>query len=229
MDLNELVNKYGLNISRLAKRMLTDSEMVKDATQETWYEVLKSIDSFKGNSELSTWIYTIAKRTILRYAENERIIKYSDIDYCIAKGQIKYNDSEEKKEEWIKGKCDDCITAFCHCLRNEARLVFLFKENLGLSYEQISKIMNMTQENVRQVASRSLKKVKSFMNKDCILINPTGRCGCRIKNVVTSIDFDKTYLQLQKAHRLVDFYAKFDRELPQKNYWEKYLQQVVTN
>jgi RNA polymerase sigma factor (sigma-70 family) len=229
MDLKELVEKYGLNISRLAKRMLSDSEMVKDATQETWFEILKSIDSFNGDSEISTWIYTIAKRTILRYATNERLVTHEDIDSCIAKGQIGYDNSEEQKEEWIKEKCDDCITAFCHCLTNEARLIFLFKENLDLSYNQISKIMDMTQDNVRQISSRSLKKVKSFMDKDCILINPTGRCGCRIKNVVTSIDFDKTYIQLQKAHRLVEFYNKFDRELPQKNYWEKYLQQVVTN
>jgi len=229
MDLKEIVDKYGLNISRLAKRMLTDSEMVKDATQETWLEILKSINSFKGNSEISTWIYTIAKRTILRYAQNERIVTHADIDYCIAKGQIKYEDAEQQKEEWIKEKCDDCITAFSHCLTNESRLIFLFKENLNLSYEQISKIMGMTQENVRQISSRSLKKVRNFMNKDCILINPKGRCGCRIKDEIKAVDFDKTYKQLEKAHRLIEFYNKFDKELPRKNYWEKYLQQVVTN
>lgn len=224
MDFKGLVDKYGLNISRLAKRMLTNSEMVKDATQETWFEIIKSIDSFKGDAEISTWIYTIAKRTILRYAKKERLVTHDDIDYYISKGQIKYDFSEGEKEEWIKEKCDDCITASCHCLTNEARLIFLFRENLDLTYEQISRIMDMTQENVRQVSSRSLKRVRNFMNKDCILINPNGRCGCRIKNEIKSIDFDKTYVQLEKAHRLVDFYAKFDKELPRKNYWEKYLQ-----
>jgi RNA polymerase sigma-70 factor (ECF subfamily) len=82
----------------------------------------------------------------------------------------------------------------------------------------------MTQENVRRIASRSLKKVRNFMNNDCILINPNGRCGCRIKDEIKSVDFDKTYKQLEMAHRLIDFYAKFDKELPRKNYWENYLQ-----
>lgn len=225
MKQEELVKEYGLSISRLAQRMLKDPEMVKDATQETWFEVLKSIDSFKGNSQLSTWIYTIAKRTILRYAQNERLLTHADIDECIAKGQITYDNSEEqRKKEWIKEKCDICITAFCHCLRNEARLIFLFKENLDLNYEEISTIMEMTPENVRQICSRSLKKVRSFMTKDCILIDPNGRCGCRIKNEITSIDFDKTYQQINKAHRLVEFFTAFDMELPRKNYWQKYLQ-----
>jgi DNA-directed RNA polymerase specialized sigma24 family protein len=35
MDLEQIVEKYGLSISRMAKRMLTNSELVKDATQET--------------------------------------------------------------------------------------------------------------------------------------------------------------------------------------------------
>jgi hypothetical protein len=35
MDVEQLVEKYGLSIIRLAKRMLTNSEMVKDATHET--------------------------------------------------------------------------------------------------------------------------------------------------------------------------------------------------
>lgn len=228
MESKELVEKYGFNISRLAKRMLTDPEMVKDAIQETWFEILKSIDSFRGEAELSTWIFTVAKRTILRYAKNERLVRHADIDDCIAKGQIIFNDSEKRKEEWIKEKCDDCITAFCHCLTKEARLVFLFRENLDLSYEQISRIMDMTPENVRQIASRSLRKIRHYMNNDCVLLNSEGRCGCRIKNEIRSIDYDKTYLQLQMAHRLVAFFDKFDRELPGKNYWEKYLQRVVT-
>lgn len=229
MDLEVLVDKYGLNISRLANRMLTDKELAKDAVQEVWYQVIKSLDSFKGESELSTWIYTIAKRTILKHSKNEKLVLSSDIEYCVSKGQISYNDPEEQKEEWIKEKCDDCITAFCHCLTNDARLIFLFKENLDLSYRQISKIMDMSEDNIRQISSRSLKKVRNFMNKDCVLLNPLGNCGCRIKNVIKSIDYDKKYAQITEAYRLVDFYNKFDKELPRKNYWINFLREVVTN
>lgn len=229
MNSKLLVDKYGLNVSRLVHRMLTDRELAKDAIQEVWYEVLKSLDSFKGDSEISTWIYTIAKRTILKYSKNERLVFSFDIELWVSKSQINYDDSEDHKEEWIKEKCDDCITAFCHCLTSDARLIFLFKEYLDLSYEQVSKIMDLSEDNVRQISSRSLKKIRSYMNKDCILLNPLGNCGCRIKNVIKSIDYDKKYGQIADAFRLVDFYNKFDRELPRKNYWIKFLSEVVTN
>ena len=229
IDSKLIIEKYGLNISRLAHRMIEDREIAKDATQEVWYEIIKSIDTFKGDSEISTWIYTIAKRTIQRYLRNERLISSFDIEQCIAKGQIKYDDSDDKKEEWIKDNCDKCITAFCHCLTTDARLIFLFRDNLELSYKQISNIMDMTEENVRKTSSRSFKKIQNYFNNNCPILNPHGKCGCRIREQIISIDFDEKYAQLRKASLLLDFCNKFDLELPRKNYWIKYLNEVVTN
>lgn len=223
MDIKELVETHGPMVSALANRMLRDKELAKDASQEVWYEVIKGLDGFKGNSKLSTWIYTIAKRTILKHAQNKPVFTEADIDQCIAKGQIAYDGEAEQKEAWIKEKCDDCLTAFCHCLRHEARLVFLLRENLNLPHQEISEIMGLSVDNVRQVASRSLKKVRSFMNKDCTLLNPNGRCGCRIRQEIQSIDYDKKYEQLRQAYRLAAFYKKFDKELPRKNFWEQFV------
>ena len=46
------------------KRQIQNKEIAKEAAQEVWYEIIKSIDSFNGESGLSTWIYTLCKRTI---------------------------------------------------------------------------------------------------------------------------------------------------------------------
>lgn len=53
--------------------MIQNKEIAKEAAQEVWYEIIKSIDSFNEQSKLSTWIYTICKHTILWYARNERV------------------------------------------------------------------------------------------------------------------------------------------------------------
>ena len=41
---------------------------------------------------------------------------------------------------------------------------------------------------------------------------------------VYSIDMDKEYTMVQRMMRLADLYRKFEKELPRKNYWEKFLQ-----
>lgn len=228
-NLNEIVSEYGQFVSGMAHRMIEDKELAKEAAQEVWYEVLNSLDTFKGNSAFSTWLYTIAKRTILKYAKNERVISYVDIEKCMAKGQIHYEDIDTKKVEWIKEKCDQCITAFYHCLNNDARLVFLFRENIGLSYTQISTVMELTEENVRKILSRSIKKLKNFMSNNCPLLNPKGTCGCRIKEEVKSIGYEENYLKFRNTFHMQNFFEKFDKDLPRKNYWVKKLNEIVTN
>ena len=59
MDVNRLVEEYGNMISTIAHRMIQNKEIAREAAQEVWYELCKSFHSFKGDSELSTWIYTL--------------------------------------------------------------------------------------------------------------------------------------------------------------------------
>lgn len=228
IDKEHLVKQFGEKISRLSHRMIWNSELAKEASQEVWYEVLKSIDTYNGDSNISTWIYTIAKRTILRYAKNEKILKSKDIDNHFNLESIPYYGEENKKRQWVKEQCDYCLTAFCHCLTNDARLVFLFRDIARLTDSQIAQIIDLKEENIRQIAYRSSKKIRSFMQRDCILFNPKGNCRCRIRKHIKSVELDKEYNKLAKAAGLIEIFKKFDKELPRKNYWEKIIHEVVT-
>jgi RNA polymerase sigma factor (sigma-70 family) len=223
IDKNQLVEQFGMKISRLARRMIQNNDLASDAAQEVWYELVKSINSFRGDSDISTWIYTIAKRTILKYAKSERIYCAYELNNHFDLEPIEYKGLEEDKEQWVKEKCDYCLTAFCHCLNNESRLIFLFHDIVGLQYSQISQILEMKEDNLRQIASRSKEKVRNFMDKNCVLYNPNGDCKCRIRKHIISVDLDKAYDNLAKAANLVDLFQKFDKELPRKNYWEKFV------
>ena len=223
IDVKKLVEQFGTMVSSISHRMIQNKELAKEASQEVWYEVIKSINSFNGDSELSTWIYTIAKRTILRYSKNEKISTIIELEEFRALPEVEYSGPEENRREWIKEICDWCLTALNHCLNNDARLIFIFRENIGLSYKQISEIMEMKEDNIRQISSRSLTKISNFLNDTCPLYNPNGTCKCRICKQVLSIDLDKEYATVRKLIRLADLYQKFDKDLPRKNYWVKFL------
>ena len=222
-DLKEIVEQYGVMVSSIAHRMIQNKEIAKEAAQEVWYEIIKSIDSFNGESGLSTWIYTICKRTILRYARNERIATMNELREFRELPAINYNGQDRDEQEWIKACCDWCLTVQNHCLTNDARLIFIFKRNLNLPYKQISEIMGITEESVRQISSRSIRKITHFMNDTCPLYNPQGTCKCRICKQVTSLNLEKEYTAIKKIIRLVDVYQRLEKELPRKNYWEKFI------
>lgn len=57
---NELVEQYEQRVFRLMFRMLARREEAEDMVQEVFVQVFKAIETFRGDSKLSTWIYRIA-------------------------------------------------------------------------------------------------------------------------------------------------------------------------
>jgi RNA polymerase sigma-70 factor (ECF subfamily) len=60
-----LVATYQHRVYRLALTMLRNPQAAEDATQETFLRVWKALPGFRGESELSTWIYSIARNRCL--------------------------------------------------------------------------------------------------------------------------------------------------------------------
>lgn len=57
---NELVLTFESRVFRLVWRMVGRRHEAEDMTQEVFVQVFKAIDQFRGDSQLSTWIYRIA-------------------------------------------------------------------------------------------------------------------------------------------------------------------------
>lgn len=74
IDKKRLVEEFGGKVSRLAHRMILDNDLAEEAAQEAWVEIIVNLDSFAGLSDIATWIYSVAKRTIMRYAKNEKVL-----------------------------------------------------------------------------------------------------------------------------------------------------------
>ena len=47
----DIVATYGRLVSSLCRRMIREEETVRDAVQEVWLEVMKSLPSFRGEAK----------------------------------------------------------------------------------------------------------------------------------------------------------------------------------
>lgn len=119
--------------------------------------------------------------------------------------------------------CDKCVTGILHCLDNETRLTYILRDIAQLSYLDISGITGQTEDVVRQTVSRTRRKLRRFLNDECILFNPQGQCRCRMKSHVTNINLPQEYEKLRKTVYRVNLFKESDEILPPKNYWETYL------
>lgn len=205
----DIAHEYRTLVSAISHRMIQNSEQAKDASQEAWIEILKSLHSFKGDSKISTWIYTIASRVILRQAKNEKVYSTQYLSEYFRNGERESPfEKEVENRKWIKDMCDRCLTGILHCLSNRDRLLYILYDIAGLSYREISVVVDDKEDNVRKKVSRSRKKLHNFLMAECVLFNPEGNCSCRMKKQVVRIDLPAEYQKLKKTVRDVHFFRE---------------------
>jgi len=68
---SELVDRYQARIYNVAYRMVHNREEAEDITQETFINVYRALDTFKGN-RFSPWIYKIASNLCLDHLRRRK-------------------------------------------------------------------------------------------------------------------------------------------------------------
>jgi RNA polymerase sigma-70 factor (ECF subfamily) len=205
----EITKEYRGLVSAVSHRMIQDPEIARDAAQEAWMEILKSLKTFKGESKISTWIYAIASRVILRQAKNEKVYSTQYLSEYFRNGERESPfEKEVDKRRWVKEMCDKCLTGILHCLSNQDRLLYVLYDIAGLSYRELSMIVDDQESTVRKKVSRSRKKLHNFLNEECVLFKPDGNCSCRMKKHVVGVDLTSEYRKLKKTVKDIHFFRE---------------------
>jgi RNA polymerase sigma-70 factor, ECF subfamily len=68
----ELVDRYGPLMLRIARSHVPSQAVAEDVVQEAWLGVLQGLDRFEGRSSLKTWIATIVANRARTRGERER-------------------------------------------------------------------------------------------------------------------------------------------------------------
>lgn len=77
-NFEEIYAKYYPQIYLFLLKLCEDEHLAEEITQETFFRVLKKIDSYRGDCKLSVWMCQIAKNTYyshLRKANKKQTIQ----------------------------------------------------------------------------------------------------------------------------------------------------------
>jgi RNA polymerase sigma factor (sigma-70 family) len=158
-----LVDRYKDMIFTLAVKMLKNREEAEEVAQDTFIKIYNSLSKFKGDSKFSTWIYKIAYNTCLdRLKKNKKEENNISIDEFSAH-LIKTMDNalsalEEKERKQTIQNCLNLLPS------DDSFLLTLFYfEDQNL--EEISKVMNITANNVKVKLFRSRQKLAVILKK----------------------------------------------------------------
>ena len=140
----ELFNHYKHKVYELIYKSLGPKFDIDDVLQQVFIELFKSLNYFKGQSSLDTWVYKIGSKictTQLRkkYRKRQASIVYDstqiDNDKNLNISEKNYEEEQKELEEVIYNALDK--------LEPEKRIVITLFEMEGRTLEEISEILNI--------------------------------------------------------------------------------------
>ena len=138
--------------------MCGDKHLAEDLLQETYYQALKSIFRFKGDSKVSTWLYQIGKNVYLTHLSK---VRKEQLTYLNETKDLTYpNNPDVIIEE--KEKSINLIKAI-YKLKEQYREIIFLRSFDELSFREIGDVFNQSEGWARTNFYRAKLQLKDFL------------------------------------------------------------------
>lgn len=139
-----LLVKYQNRVASIVSRYIDDSEEIADVTQEIFIRVYRSIHSFRGESSFYTWLFRIAINFAKSYVQKNKVKALP----CDVREANEYDNDSFKMRHFDSPENILSRSELAEGLENalkvmpaELSVALILREFDGLSYDEISKIM----------------------------------------------------------------------------------------
>ncbi len=165
-----LVNEYEKNVYNLALRMCKNPEDAADMSQEAFIKAYNSLQSFRGDSKFSVWLYRIVSNLCLDHLRRQSRRPVSSLSVEDSDGEsteLEIADEEQAPERLLERKTTrEAVRRGLDRLNSEQREILLLREIQGFSYDEIADVLNIESGTVKSRIFRARKKLCDFLIAD---------------------------------------------------------------
>ncbi len=159
-----LVTKYQRKLARLLSRMVRDPAEIEDITQESFIKAYRALPQFRGESAFYTWLYRIAVNTAKNYlvSRGRKAPTSTGFDAEEAEGFDDaglLRDIATPEAELQTKQIAEAVNKAVEALPEELRTAITLREIEGLSYEEISQMMDCPIGTVRSRIFRAREAI----------------------------------------------------------------------
>ncbi len=146
----------------MVRKMLIDHDDSDDVTQEVFIKIHKSIDRFREDAQLFTWIYRIATNECLSFLNKKKRRFFLPLEDVNGELSRKIDSAPEMDGDEIQRKLQKAILT----LPDKQRLVFNMKYFEDMSYEQIAEITKTSVGALKASFHHATRKIEDFLTSD---------------------------------------------------------------
>ncbi len=190
-DFNAIVDTHSSRVFNLAFRVTGNRQDAQDVVQETFLQVFRGLARFRGESELSTWIYRIALNASLRV--KRKIGDAASLDALEDRIQAMADEVPDDVRSWFSDPSkaalvqallseinQGCLHFMTFRLTDDQRVPYIMRAILGFSLEEIARVLEVSEGVVKARLHRAKAKLEKYFSKRCQWLNPDNPgCSCQ--------------------------------------------------
>ncbi len=184
-SLTQLIKSVENLIYNLSVRMLWHPQDAEDASQEIIIRVITNLNTFKGNSKFSTWVYRLATNhllTILKRGQNKKTLNFVEFSNELQKGLEEakhYSLNQGEQNLLVQEMKIGCSNGMLQCLDADSRTSYILGDILEFNSTEAAYIQNIKPATFRKRVSRARNDLFAFMRDNCGIVNSGNACRCR--------------------------------------------------
>lgn len=146
-------------VFRLAKRLLVSTEEAEDATQEVLVKLWSKNGTLVGYSSIEAFAMTMTKNYCLDQLKSKRSgnLKIVHTNYTDSSAALDKKLEDKDSLNWVERSISQ--------LPEQQRIIIQLRDIEQYEFEEIAKMLDMSESAIRVALSRARKTIREYMTK----------------------------------------------------------------
>ena len=182
LSLGKVAKAIRQPIYHLALRQLAQHDDALDVTQDVLLKVTSNLGTFKGDSQFSTWVWSIATRCIIDFERSKKkhiSMSFEDFEQDLLQGLDFSVPANAENIVFVRQVKIGCARAMLQCMDAEHRIVYILGEILEFDQKHAADILEITHATFRKRLQRAREDVSFAVKRMCGVVNGEAKCVCR--------------------------------------------------
>jgi len=170
---DELVRRYQHRVFTLAMRWMGDEQIANEVSQDVFIALFRSLKNFRGDAQLSTWIYRVVVnhcKNRRQYRRRRKMTRHEPLE-----GDRATDDDAPKRQIAGDGPAPDAsvhqsdaerlIREALDQMEEDQRVIIVLRDIEDLSYEEISELLELPRGTVKSRLHRARAQLARILNR----------------------------------------------------------------
>ena len=157
-----LVLSYKERLYWHIRRMVLDHDDADDCLQNTFVKAWQSLDRFRGDAQLYTWLYRIATNEVLTFLNRKKIIGFLSIN----SNEAAFERRLAADENFNGTKVQLSLQKAVNKLPPKQKVVFSLRYWEEMKYEDMAEVLDTSPGALKASYHHAYQKVVDYLKKD---------------------------------------------------------------